>query len=70
MQGFLFLKIKHCNVRKLIIAYKCKRRVGIFFSIYFKFKMADILGHLDGLNYKQFVLYFSCIVYGFEQYLK
>lgn len=32
--------------------------------------MADILGHLDGLNYKQFVLYFSCIVYGFEQYLK
>ncbi|KAG0746123.1 hypothetical protein G6F57_002971 [Rhizopus arrhizus] len=31
--------------------------------------MADILGHLDGLNYKQFVLYFSCIVYGFEQYL-
>jgi hypothetical protein len=32
--------------------------------------MADILAYLDTLDYKQFVLGFSCIVYAFEQYLK
>ncbi|CAO3684341.1 unnamed protein product [Rhizopus stolonifer] len=29
----------------------------------------DVQGLLDGLDYKQFVLSFSCIVYAFEQYL-
>lgn len=32
--------------------------------------MDQVLVHLDKLDYKQFVLGFSCIVYGFEQYLK
>lgn len=32
--------------------------------------MDNVLAHLDKLDYKQFVLGFSCIVFGFEQYLK